>query len=553
VLDGVSLTALLPVIGILSGQGGAKAAKYQIYIDRAFGLLHLAPSLGLLCILILVAIVVKAVVNLQINRYVGVVLSEIASDLRHRIIERLMEARWSYFTINPIGRFVAAILSEANWAGYAYRSSLTVVAMVVRALTVGAVALIFGWQTAIVAISLGLLMGFALRMLALTSRRAAKKFRSALSILVSDLMDLIVGYKPLKAMGRESILIESLRRETQKIKESMFDLAMMQQLTNGLPDLLIACTLAVGIYVVNLYFGISLEQSVTFAIATYALMSSVARVQKANQELAQSDSMYWAVLRLIDEIEGQIEPHRGDLVPTLDSSIELRNVSFSYGRGLVLDNVAIEIPAGRVTTLVGESGSGKTTVADLILGLFVADSGQILIDGVDLGDIDIEKWRSAIGYVPQEVLMFNDTIEANITLSDPTLSRADVLRALELAGLLTFVNSLPNQLDTLVGERGQMISGGQRQRLALARALVHRPRLLILDEATSALDPVTEAEICEAVRKQAGEMTILAITHQKSWVDAADRVYHIERGVAKLSQGDQLSRFGAMPIAARPS
>jgi len=243
--------------------------------------------------------------------------------------------------------------------------------------------------------------------------------------------------------------------------------------------------------------------------------------------------------------------------PSLTSGIELSNVNFSYGRGSVLEDVSISIPAGRITTFVGESGSGKTTIADLILGLFIPDSGQIFIDGIDLNKIDMEKWRTTIGYVPQEVLMFNDTIEANIILGDQTLTRADVRRALELSGLLDFVDSLTDGVETLVGERGMMISGGQRQRLALARALVHRPHLLILDEATSALDPQTEAEIVASVQQQAGEMTVLAITHQKSWVDAADRVYQVDRGRARLLRSTRDDRLddvaAAMPHAARPS
>jgi ATP-binding cassette subfamily C protein len=548
-LDGISLTTLLPIISMISGDAGFKSGRLQAYLQGVFDSLHIPLNLGFLCLLIILAVCLKAVISLQINRYVGNVVAEIASDLRRTIINRLLDARWSYFTVNPIGRFVAAILSEANWAGAAYRSALSVASMMIRALVLACVALVFGWQTAAVAVTLGILMGLALRVLAITSRRAAKKFRTALSALISDLMDLIVGYKPLKAMGREGTLIKSLRRETGKIKEAMFDLVMMQQLSNALPDLLIVCTIALGIYIVNLYFGIAIEPSIAFGVATYGLMNSVARVQKATQELAQSDTMYWAIMRLIDEIEGAAEPHRGEAAPSLNATIELRGVNFSYGRGKVLDNVSISIPAGRITTLVGESGSGKTTVADLILGLYQPDSGDIRVDGVGLDKIDMYAWRSLIGYVPQEVLMFNDTIEANITLGDPALSRDDVLRALHMAGLLDFVESLPTGLETLVGERGMMISGGQRQRLALARALVHRPRLLILDEATSALDPQTEAEICAAVQRQAGEMTILAITHQKSWVDAADRVYLIDRGVAELSMASRSVTAEMTPAA----
>lgn len=556
VLDGVSLTTLLPMIGMLSGEAGVKTGKFQTFLNDIVQMTHVQVTLGMLCILIIVAVSLKAIINLQINRYVGIVIAEIASDLRHQIISRLLAARWSYFTVNPIGRFVAAMLTEANLAGTAYRSALTVVAMLIRAVVLAGVALLFGWQIAFVAILLGILMGLIMRSFTLVSRRASKKFRESLSYLVADLMDLIIGFKPLKAMGREGIIIENLRREIGKVKESLYDLVMMQQLTNALPDLLIACSLAAGIYVVNLHFGIAIEPSIAFAVATFGLMNSVARVQKAAQDLAQSDTMYWAILRLVREIEGEAEPHQGRRPPTLTSVIELRQVSFTYGRGPVLNDVTLEIPVGRITTLVGESGSGKTTIVDLILGLFVPTSGQILIDNIDLTEVDMDMWRSSIGYVPQEALLFNDTIEANITLGDPHLSRIDVLRSLELAGLSSFIDSLPNGLATLVGERGMMISGGQRQRLALARALVHRPRLLILDEATSALDPQTEAEICAAVRQQAGEMTIIAITHQKSWVDAADRVYLIDHGSAELirqsSSDNRMSTTHTMPDAHRP-
>jgi ATP-binding cassette subfamily C protein len=142
-----------------------------------------------------------------------------------------------------------------------------------------------------------------------------------------------------------------------------------------------------------------------------------------------------------------------------------------------------------------------------------------------------------VGYVPQEVLLFNGTVFDNVALGDPAISEADVRRALEDAGCMGFVNELPEGVKAPVGERGAMLSGGQRQRIALARALVHRPALLILDEATSALDPETEAEICQTVRRQAGKLTVLAITHQPAWVAIADRVYRVVDGSVEISNG----------------
>jgi ATP-binding cassette subfamily C protein len=208
----------------------------------------------------------------------------------------------------------------------------------------------------------------------------------------------------------------------------------------------------------------------------------------------------------------------------------------------VLNDVTLQIPAGRITTLIGQSGSGKTTIADLLLGLYSADTGTVAIDGIDIREIDIANWRSMIGYVAQEIILFNDTIRANVALGDATLDDGHILAALRDAGLGDVIAQLPEGLDTKVGERGFKLSGGQRQRIALARALVSNPRLLILDEATSALDPVTEAEICETVAAQAGRVTVLAITHQPSWVGRADRIYLVENGGVREVDRAEIAR-----------
>jgi ATP-binding cassette subfamily C protein len=283
-------------------------------------------------------------------------------------------------------------------------------------------------------------------------------------------------------------------------------------------------------YVCFKILGLDLSAMLVSGIIVIRLMVNVSLVQRAVQETASSESFYWSLQATINEAREAAETFTGKIVPTLNDACRFKFVTFSYGVKPVLKDVSLEIPAGRITTLIGESGSGKTTIADLLLGLFVVDSGQITLDGVALKDVDLKRWRGMVGYVPQEVLLFNSTIFDNIVLGDPAISEADVKRALEEAGALAFVNALPDGIHAPVGESGAMLSGGQRQRIALARALVHRPALLILDEATSALDPETEAEICQTVQRQAGKLTVLAITHQPAWVTIADRVYRVVEG-----------------------
>jgi ATP-binding cassette subfamily C protein len=191
-----------------------------------------------------------------------------------------------------------------------------------------------------------------------------------------------------------------------------------------------------------------------------------------------------------------------------------------------------------VATLIGPSGAGKTTIADLLVGLHEPDSGAVLIDGVPLAEIDLARWRGKIGYIPQENILFNDTVLENITLGDPSISEEQAIEALRLAGAWGFISALPRGLHEVIGVRGNLLSGGQKQRLSIARALIHNPELLILDEATSALDRATAREICAAVRGLRGNRTILAITHQSIWMDAADRVLTIQSGqVATATTG----------------
>jgi ATP-binding cassette subfamily C protein len=183
---------------------------------------------------------------------------------------------------------------------------------------------------------------------------------------------------------------------------------------------------------------------------------------------------------------------------------------------------------------VGPSGSGKTTIIDLAIGLLMPQQGAVLLDGVPLHDIDIKQWRSMIGYVPQDTLLLHDSILHNVTLGDPKLALADAEAALRAAGAWDFVSRLPNGLDTIVGERGGKLSGGQRQRIVIARALINKPRLLILDEATSALDPESEEVVRQTMEGLKGQLTILAISHNRALVQAADHVYQMGAGNARL-------------------
>jgi ATP-binding cassette subfamily C protein len=215
------------------------------------------------------------------------------------------------------------------------------------------------------------------------------------------------------------------------------------------------------------------------------------------------------------------------------NSIRFDQVWFGYDKQNgtpVITGLNLTLRTGETTAIVGPSGVGKTTVADLVMGLIVPDRGRVLVDGIPLSPERVTGWREKIGYVAQDTFLFHDTIRANLLWANPGATEEEIIQSLELAAAEEFVSRLPRKLDTVIGDRGVLVSGGEKQRLALARALLRKPSLLILDEATSSLDSENEKRIQHAIERLHGHMTILVITHRLSTIREADIIHVLDEG-----------------------
>ncbi|MCP3870702.1 MAG: ATP-binding cassette domain-containing protein, partial [Gammaproteobacteria bacterium] len=294
--------------------------------------------------------------------------------------------------------------------------------------------------------------------------------------------------------------------------------------------------LVIGIYITLVIWELPIASVLVLGFLLFRTLKRSGQVQRNYQKMVVSESAYWSIQDTIEQADLAREALSGDREPVFESVIELRDVTFSYGDENLLDSMSLEIPVGSFTALIGQSGSGKTTNLDLISGLLQPMSGTVSIDGTPLAELNVNAWRRTIGYVPQENVLLHDTVINNVTLGDPELDESDAVRALRQAGAWEFVSRLPQGVQQKVGERGGKLSGGQRQRVMIARALAHRPKLLILDEATTALDPESEMAIYKTLRALRGEHTILAISHQPALLEAADRIYRLRNGKAVLER-----------------
>jgi subfamily B ATP-binding cassette protein HlyB/CyaB len=234
-------------------------------------------------------------------------------------------------------------------------------------------------------------------------------------------------------------------------------------------------------------------------------------------------------------------------LPPVRGAIRLEHVTFRYllDGPAVLSDISLDIAPGQMIGIVGPSGSGKSTLAKLIQRLYSPDAGRILVDGIDLAMVDTSWLRRQIGVVLQQNVLFNTSVRENIALADPGMPLDRVIAAATLAGAHEFILELPHAYDTIIGERGASLSGGQCQRIAIARALIANPRILILDEATSALDYESERIIQENMRRIAAGRTVIVIAHRLSTVRGADRIITIDRGrLVEDGTHEELVRLG---------
>jgi ATP-binding cassette subfamily C protein len=543
VAEGIGLSALLPLLnialgpeasGMLPGSSFGDQSQFERIVADTFESMGIALTLGNMLWIILGGTAFKSVFLLIAQRQVGYTAAQVGTDLRLNMLRAVLRSKWEYFLHQPVGKLTNALASEAGRASAAFVNGATAITFLIQALIYAGVAFALSWRASLTGICAGLVVIGLSHFLVRVTRRAGKRQTRLMASLMSNLTDTLQSVKPLKAMAREHLADQVLAYDTNRLNKALRKQVLSGALLDSGQELMFTGFICLGIYVSLERFDMALTTVMVLVVALGRAFSYFGKVQKQYQKLAQGESAYWAIIDSIDAAEQAQESLAGGTTPRFEKSLELVDVSFQYDQHPVFNNLSLHIEAGSLTTLIGPSGSGKTTIIDLTIGLLRPQQGKILLDGISLQDIDIKSWRNMIGYVPQDTILLHDSVIHNVTLGDPELTAVDAEQALRAAGAWDFVSHLPEGVNTIVGERGGKLSGGQRQRIVIARALINRPRLLILDEATSALDPESEEVVRQTMESIKGHLTILAISHNRSMIQAADHVYQLTNGDAQL-------------------
>lgn len=462
----------------------------------------------------------------------------VARDLRHKVYQHLHSLSLRFFAKRRTGSLITRVTNDTDrlWDFIVF-SSVNVVRDVLMIVVAVSVMFYYNWQLAIIALSplpviAGITWWRGRKMHTIFGRLWT--YWSRMSAVVGDAMS---GVRVVKAFAGEKREVsrfdernEAYTTKEQEVNRTWF---VLQPVVSGIMRLSMLLIWVVGGYLV-IYHPDERNTVGTLMLFTFYVgmffqpIGELANSARMVTRAASSAQRVFEVLDTPPEVYTRSDAIRK---PSVEGRIEFRNVGFSYeGSQPALVDVNIRIEPGEMVGLCGHSGAGKSTFVNLICRFYDVTEGQILIDGVDVRDYDLQWLRQQIGVVLQEPYLFHGTIAENIRYGRPEATDEEVMNAARAANAHDFIVGFPDGYDTMVGERGQSLSGGERQRISIARAILHNPKILILDEATSSLDSETERQIQEAMNRLVSGRTTIAIAHRLSTLQAAHRLIVLDKG-----------------------
>ena len=468
--------------------------------------------------------------------------------LRDDVFNSIIEMHLDYFNKQRVGGLMNHVYNDVqNVQGSISTTFINFIQNPFSIFVYVGVLFVLSWKLTLFAAGVSIVIFFIGRIIGRRVKKLSRIFRQRMGDMNSVLQEKFSGIKVIKSSGFEEIEVDRFKSFTSDFRRLNLKIYRLKNIISPLNETLMVAAVAMVIWFGGLQVfegSMTANELMVFAFSLYSAMGPIKMLGEANTTIQSGMA---SAERLFEVIDAEPQVKNGTSAITgFSRSIKFEDVSFKYrkdpGAPVVLDNVSFEIKKGEMVALVGQSGSGKSTVVDLLLRFYDVDSGRITIDGVDIREFDYKQLRCMIGVVSQEVILFNDTIEQNISYGvHEAVVHERVQAAAKLANAERFIEEKPLKYKTVIGDRGVQLSGGQRQRLAIARAMVKNPELLIFDEATSALDNESEKVVQEAIDHALEERTALVVAHRLSTIKNADKIVVLNKGrVAELGGHEEL-------------
>lgn len=463
---------------------------------------------------------------------------KVMRDLRQDLYNRLLFLPMGFYDENRTGDLMAKVTNDVNMLQGTLNSFIQVVTNIIQSFFFVIMMFYYNWKLSLLVIGMFPITGYILKRFAIPIREASKRIAENISYISAFLQETLSGIKVIKIFTKEKYEYERFKALTQSTYARNMKAVRLVAFQKPINELLST----IGVVVVIFFAGYQMitgeitlgefGRYIVIATMAYKPLKGLGDVNVAFQRAIASGKR---IFELIDsKSETEIEKRYSKKLREIEDirgEIEFKNVWFEYKKNTpVLKNINIKANPGEVIALVGPSGSGKTTIINLIPRFYEIKRGRILIDGIDIRNITIESLRRQIAMVPQETFLFSGTIKENIAYGKEGAKFEEIVKAARNANAHNFIMKLKRGYDTYIGERGVKLSGGEKQRISIARALLKDPKILILDEATSALDTESEILVQKALAFLMKGRTTFVIAHRLSTVKNADKIIVIEKG-----------------------
>ena len=501
---------------------------------------------------IVLLFVLRGVLTFCTNYVMTWISTRLVLDLRRQLFDKILAMPTQTFHDLSAGKLISRVIYDTdnvnqaatNVLVIAIRESLTVIALL-------AYLLYLDWKLTLLTLTIGPVIAVIIKQMSRRIRAASRSSFEALRAMSHTIEETTNAHKVVKIFAGERQQRNRFYLDTERFRRSMMREAVPASALTPVTHIVAAIAVAIITFLAlsqtTGQASASAGGFMSFIAAMLLMISPIKQLTAINPILQRGLSACESVFYLLDQPDEPDQGHRE--LPHAQGHIEFDHISFSYpgSERQALNDISFHVHAGQTIALVGASGGGKTTVSSLIPRFYSPSSGRILIDGIDIQDLTLASLRHNIALVSQDVVLFNDTVEANIAFGvRDTITREEVIAAAQAANAWDFIQQLPEGLDTPIGEKGARLSGGQRQRIAIARALLKNAPILILDEATSALDTESERQVQAALTLLMKNRTTLVIAHRLSTIEHADQILALDQGriVERGTHAELLARGG---------
>jgi len=559
----LSVLAFIPVLGILFGREEKISHKpvftgikgiydyvqnsLNYYVSDMMETGGVEKALLLICVISFSMFFFKNLFRYLALFVLSFLRNGVVKDLRDSLYHKIVELPISYFSEKKKGDTIARITSDVQEIETSFlnsleaivREPLTIVFTLISMFAISAKLTLFAFVLLPVS---GILISVVSKKLKAKSLLAQQETGNFLSFIEETL----TGLKVIKSFTAEDKMEQKFQASTSRFKKLMNSVLNRKNLASPMSEFLGSATI-----IAILYYGgrivllgeddMKPQEFLGYIGLFYLILNPAKAISKAVFSVQKGNASAERIMAIL-ETENEIKDSPNAMIKnSFDKEIQLKNISFKYKDDFVLNNFSLTIPKGKSVALVGQSGSGKSTLANLVPRFYDVNSGEILIDGVNIKEIKKQSLRELMGLVTQESILFHDTVKHNIKLGVDEATDEQIIEACKIANAHEFIKDLPQKYDTNIGDSGNTLSGGQRQRLSIARAVLKNPPIMILDEATSALDTESEQLVQKALEKMMENRTSIVIAHRLSTIQKADLIVVIQKGkIVEQGKHDEL-------------